>query len=446
MKRSLLLVSILSVPFALAAQWSGTNPIYYNGGNVGIGTSTPQGVLHVNTVRPIILKNNGGNGVYGSEIGFNAMLNTSVVPNQFKKLGGSGQHGGAAMITDYTGNILFQMYNASTEMESIISYNPQITFTNTGRVGIGRMDPQTLLNIGLGAGDPVTGTAALRIGGTSNYPSLELGIKGSYDGMISTYGNDLHLYAGNWRVAGATATENHNISFYTSQSSSTNWNTAKMFLRYDGNLGVGTTTPSSKVHVSNPTSFNANESAAGQDHILFDSNSPGVNGYFGGLTWQSGGRRRASIVATQELADEDYIGLAFFTRGTDGPGPMYESMRIARSGNVGIGTTTPDQKLTVDGTVRCEEVKVELVAGTGPDYVFEDGYDLLPLAELKNYISQNKHLPEVPSAKEMESEGLNLKEMNLLLLKKVEELTLHLIEQERKINSLENEVRKKKSR
>jgi hypothetical protein len=105
---------------------------------------------------------------------------------------------------------------------------------------------------------------------------------------------------------------------------------------------------------------------------------------------------------------------------------------------LGLGTTTPDQKLTVDGNwknSRCEEVRVDLIAGAvAPDYVFEPTYNLLPLSEVETYIKANKHLPEVPSAKQMEEEGLNLKEMNLLLLKKVEELTLHLIEQSKTID------------
>jgi hypothetical protein len=105
------------------------------------------------------------------------------------------------------------------------------------------------------------------------------------------------------------------------------------------------------------------------------------------------------------------------------------------NGNVGIGTTNPTQKLTVKGTVYSTEVKVDLSAGA-PDYVFEPTYDLKPLAEIETYIKENKHLPEVPSAKEMEANGLQLGEMNMLLLKKVEELTLHLIEQEAQIKKL----------
>jgi hypothetical protein len=109
-----------------------------------------------------------------------------------------------------------------------------------------------------------------------------------------------------------------------------------------------------------------------------------------------------------------------------------ESMRIASNGNIGIGTDAPDQKLTVKGTIHTKEVKVDLNSPLdGPDYVFESDYDLTPLSEVEAYVKANKHLPEVPSANEMYDEGLNLKEMNLLLLKKVEELTLHLIELEK---------------
>ncbi|MCR9254013.1 MAG: hypothetical protein NXI20_26620, partial [bacterium] len=97
--------------------------------------------------------------------------------------------------------------------------------------------------------------------------------------------------------------------------------------------------------------------------------------------------------------------------------------------------------------IKSKEIKVEVNAGEGPDYVFEEDYNLRSLEETEEYIKANKHLPEVPSAKVMESEGLNLKEMNLMLLQKIEELTLHQIEQNKslksafeKIESLENEI------
>jgi hypothetical protein len=92
-------------------------------------------------------------------------------------------------------------------------------------------------------------------------------------------------------------------------------------------------------------------------------------------------------------------------------------------GNLGIGTTAPNEKLTVNGTIYGREVRVDLNV-PGPDYVFEENYNLPSLTEVESYIKANKHLPEVPSAREMEEKGINLSEMNMLLLKKVEELTL----------------------
>jgi AAA15 family ATPase/GTPase len=71
--------------------------------------------------------------------------------------------------------------------------------------------------------------------------------------------------------------------------------------------------------------------------------------------------------------------------------------------------------------------------------VFDDTYDLSSLETVEAYIKEHKHLPEVPSAKEMDENGLNLKEMNLLLLKKIEELTLYIIQQNKKIAELEKQ-------
>lgn len=75
-----------------------------------------------------------------------------------------------------------------------------------------------------------------------------------------------------------------------------------------------------------------------------------------------------------------------------------------------------------------------------PDYVFESGYKLAPLSEVEAYTQANKHLPDVPSAKEIEAGGMDLAKMNLTLLRKVEELTLHAIAQEKRIQSLEAQI------
>ena len=107
--------------------------------------------------------------------------------------------------------------------------------------------------------------------------------------------------------------------------------------------------------------------------------------------------------------------------------------------NVGIGTSIPDAKLAVKGVVHAQEVKVD-ISIPGPDYVFEPSYYLPTLEQLNQYIKANKHLPEVPTACAMEENGVKLGEMNMLLLKKVEELTLYMIDQQKQIQDLKAEV------
>ncbi|WP_316800435.1 hypothetical protein [Pedobacter frigidisoli] len=102
-------------------------------------------------------------------------------------------------------------------------------------------------------------------------------------------------------------------------------------------------------------------------------------------------------------------------------------------GNVGIGTLTPKEKLSIYGGIRAIEVKVS--ATDWPDYVFEEGFKIESLRALESYIEVNKHLPDIPSAKEVEKEGVALGEMNKLLLKKIEELTLHLIDQQKQLTA-----------
>jgi hypothetical protein len=110
------------------------------------------------------------------------------------------------------------------------------------------------------------------------------------------------------------------------------------------------------------------------------------------------------------------------------------------NGNVGIGTTNPTSKLTVAGNINSREVKVTVDAGA--DFVFEKNYDLPSLDAVDKFIKENKHLPEIASADEMKKDGINLSEMNIKLLQKIEEMTLYMIEQNKKIIDLENRLKK----
>ncbi|WP_257667133.1 hypothetical protein [Parapedobacter tibetensis] len=115
---------------------------------------------------------------------------------------------------------------------------------------------------------------------------------------------------------------------------------------------------------------------------------------------------------------------------------QYEVDRFIVNGNVGIGTNNPQAKLAVNGNILATEVKVKTDISV-PDYVFEPDYELTPLSEVEAYVKEHKHLPEIPSAADIQRDGLDLAEMNLLLLKKVEELTLIVIEQNKRLKVLE---------
>ena len=114
-----------------------------------------------------------------------------------------------------------------------------------------------------------------------------------------------------------------------------------------------------------------------------------------------------------------------------------EGLVLQRGGNVGIGITTPEHKLSVAGTIKAKELSVSVE--NWPDYVFADDYDLPSLEDVEAYIDQHKHLPGIPTAHEVEANGIAVGEMNARLLQKVEELTLHLLDMKHDQDALKAE-------
>ncbi|MBN2038381.1 MAG: InlB B-repeat-containing protein [Chitinispirillaceae bacterium] len=109
---------------------------------------------------------------------------------------------------------------------------------------------------------------------------------------------------------------------------------------------------------------------------------------------------------------------------------------------VGIGVPAPTEKLEVAGTVKCNAVKINGWTLNAPDYVFAPGYKKPTIAEVEQYIKKNRHLPGVKSAAEIKENGLDLVEMNMILLQKIEELTLYAIEQQKQIQELNKKIGK----
>ena len=107
---------------------------------------------------------------------------------------------------------------------------------------------------------------------------------------------------------------------------------------------------------------------------------------------------------------------------------------VDTSGNVGIGTTNPQYKLAVNGNIGAQDI---IVTNTGwSDYVFRPGYRLRPLSEVSQFIQANGHLPDIPTEAEVREKGVSLGDMQAKLLAKVEELTLHMIQQEKENREL----------
>ena len=189
-----------------------------------------------------------------------------------------------------------------------------------------------------------------------------------------------------------------------------------------GKLGVGTTTPSTELEVNGIMkltssygyltigSMDANYVRFNTDKSAFYFNKP--------LCLQN------SVVRSTARALMFYINT----------NTLCATMLDNR---LGIGTSNPQYHLDVMGTIRAKEILVET---TGADFVFADDYPLRPLSEVEAFITENKHLPEIQSAQEMQENGVSVSELQTKLLQKIEELTLYLIQQEETIQELRQEV------
>lgn len=293
----------------------------------------------------------------------------------------------------------------------------QNTFPSSGNVGIGTTSPAALLHI--------QGTdARLRIGGTLNdYMGIDFDANNGtvYHKIVS------HANSGFFDFWAGVSGGGHNFRFFTDGSE-------RVRFTSDGKVGVGTTTPATMLDVNGLSTFrNALTINAGTLNRTVQLTDVGLY-----LSRTMDGVYASSITADGSMYYKTRSDHRFYSDGV-------EIFSIFNSGKVGIGTTNVNDanyRLFVETGIRTRKIKVDQL--NWPDYVFHHEYKLPSLEEVEAFIKKNQHLPEVPSAAQVTAEGIDIGDNQALLLKKIEELTLYMIDQKKEIESLKKEVRELK--
>ncbi|MFL9485734.1 hypothetical protein ACI6Q2_23350, partial [Chitinophagaceae bacterium LWZ2-11] len=319
----------------------------------------------------------------------------------------------------------------------------------TGNVGIGTLNPVTPLTIYNAAG-----MGHLTIQSNDN-PTISS--RADIDFHVVTTGHMMSRISGYY--------ENSVGGGFGGLFLSTNYNgtiSERMRILSNGNVGIGTTTPQSKLEVagslysyacgygmedvSTSTKNYANYSSDNNGSVVISTNlfTSGDNLKIAKThTTMSG-----SAILIPGNYQPHQNGIVFYTTppASVTTGDNYKgniSMLITAEGNVGIGTTSPTEKFAVNGNIRSRKL---IVTQQGwPDYVFDSTYTLTPLAQVEQFIKDNKHLPDVPSAKEVTDKGLDVGDNQAMLLKKIEELTLYMIEQNKKMDEMKKENNRTKN-
>jgi hypothetical protein len=292
---------------------------------------------------------------------------------------------------------------------------------------------------------------------------------------LDIYSNNQHLtflinkkLAGMWPATDEATT----MTIQSSGSSAGNLafatgNTEWMRITSYGYIGIGTTTPGYKLDIAKltsgePTSLKLSGSATRGIQMRMGDDYSGTFGtrYSGAETFVSSNSYQSTILTDSWTKGVSTYGSTIAVLGIS-PTPTSPAFQVKYSpanttnggmssfftsdlltilgnGNVGIGTTSPSEKLSVNGRIRAKEVIVETTGWS--DYVFDENHQLKPLSEVERHIKTARHLPGVPSAATVAGKGVSIGDMQAVLLAKIEELTLYLIAQEKRQSDQEQEI------
>jgi len=214
----------------------------------------------------------------------------------------------------------------------------------------------------------------------------------------------------------------YGLKFNTITNDSTS--TQRMIISNNGRVGIGVASPAARLHVDQNILANGSITTLNKFVLTpeYDSNSE---------YWEIS---RTNTGLNYAYNDRIFENVLF----------------MGNDGLIGIGTTTPSSRLDVNGSFSAQTASINgllcareiRVRNTPcwPDFVFVKEYKLLPLNEVEQFIAENHHLPNVPSAAEVEANGIELGEMNAILLQKVEELTLYIIQMEKRLAEVEKQM------
>ncbi len=382
--------------------------------NVGIGTNTPAAKLDVKTSSTYVAQFNGAAPMY-----------MGIFENDVYR-GYWGSYSGAPEDVDFgTG-----FGNTTGKLHFTIQADPKMTLMGNN-VGIGITTPAHRLHIN--GGDLFV---------QSSSGLIRFGYQGSNEWQMATTGGGADLRWYTTPDGGTTVTPRHYFSqngnvgiggfsgpgiplarldvIGSGSTSGTNnlilrnsIGDTLLRMRDDGRMGIG----------YNGTSYGRTINTAGTGINFYTATATGA---FGGAVFPTD----TSLVLWSNSGASNYLILQP-SWGKTGIGTYSPNAKLHLNGNMLIGGTSLNPAtgytLSIDGKLICTEARVQLTA-SWPDYVFADDYQLPSLESVEKFVKQNKHLPNIPAAAEVEKQGFDLGDMNRKLLEKVEQLTLHLIE------------------
>jgi hypothetical protein len=348
-------------------------------GKIGIGTASPTGLLTVNGTNPWIeMQNNGVDKGFLQATGNDLKLGTNS--------------------TNTTGNLVFQTKLIDRMM-----------IDENGQIGIGTSTPGS----------------ALTLNGSN--PILQIRNADIDKGFIQLVNDDIKI---------GTNIGNANGNFIVRTNGSDRFSVTGT-----GNVGIGTSTPIYKLDVNGTSRFTGNQTITGNQNVTglitggdmeINSSTPSIelnsslNGTYGKFEIDN---------SNNVVLGKGFYGGALVLDGAIGQSAKRLYINKANHFNFGTGLSPANHTVSVEGGL-IATFFTEASINNWPDYVFEDGYRLKPLTDVKAFIAANKHLPNIPPASEIEKHGLQLGDMSKRLMEKVEELTLYIINLQEQIDAL----------